>query len=122
MTDQKHLNADKAVLMAGFARLDVVALAVAFGTVCAAGLFLLTAILLIKGAPPGTDVGTHLGVIGDFLPGYSVSWAGSIIGAIYAWIIGALIGFMWSTLWNLTHYLYILLVVIRAHWWRLMGD
>ena len=49
---QKVMNADKAVLMAGFARVDVVALAVAMGTVCAIGLFLLTITLLIKGAPP----------------------------------------------------------------------
>ena len=52
MTDQKQMNAEKAVLMAGFARLDVIALAVAVGSISAIGLFLLTAILLIMGAPP----------------------------------------------------------------------
>ena len=122
MTDQKHLNSDKAVLMAGFARLDVVALAVAMGVVCAIGLFLLTAILLVKGAPPGIEIGIHLGLLGIYLPGYEVSWGGSVIGAIYASILGALVGFIWGLLWNLTHYLYIILVVVRAHWWRLLGD
>lgn len=118
----KLMNADKALLMAAFARMDVVALAVAMGTVCAIGLFLMTATLLIKGAPPGTQIGTHLGLLAIYLPGYSVSWGGSAIGAAYAWIIGAVIGFVWAVLWNLTHYLYIILVVVRAHWWRLMAD
>ena len=122
MTDQNQMNADKAVLMAGFARLDVVALAVAVGAVCAIGLFLMTAILLIKGSPPGVETGTHLGLLGVYLPGYSVTWGGSIVGTLYAWIIGAFIGFIWGALWNLSHYLYILLVVIRSHWWRLLGD
>ena len=119
---QKLMNADKAVLMAAFARMDVVALAVAMGTVCGIGLFLMTVALLIKGAPPGMQIGTHLGLLGIYLPGYSVSWGGSVIGAGYAWIIGAVIGFVWAVLWNLTHYLYIILVVVRANWWRLMGD
>ena len=122
MTDQRQINSDKAVLMAGFARLDVVALGVAVGTVCAIGLFLMTAFLLIKGAPPGVDIGTHLGLLGIYLPGYTVSWGGALLGAAYAWIIGALMGFFWGALWNLSHYLYILLVVVRSHWWRLLGD
>ena len=122
MAVQKPMNADKAVLMAGFARMDAVAMAVALGTVCAVGLFLLTATLLIKGAPPGKHIGTHLGLLGIYLPGYSISWGGSIVGAIYAWMVGALIGFVWAVMWNLTHYIYIVLVVVRAHWWRLMGD
>lgn len=122
MAVQKLMNTDKAVLMAAFARMDVVALAVAMGTVCAIGLFLMTVSLLVKGAPTGMHIGTHLGLLGIYLPGYAVSWGGSVIGAAYAWIIGAVVGFVWGVLWNLTHYLYIMLVVVRAHWWGLMGD
>lgn len=119
---QKLMHADKAVLLAAFARIDVVALPVAMGTVCAIGLVLLTVTLLVKGAPPDIPIGTHLGLLGIYLPGYSVSWGGSVIGAVYGWITGAVIGFVWAVLWNLTHYLYIILVVARAHWWRLMAD
>ena len=122
MAVQKLIRADQAVLMAAFGRMDVVALAVAMGTVCAIGLFLMTVTLLIKGAPPGMHTGTHLGLLGVYMPGYSVSWGGSVIGAVYAWIGGAMIGFVWAVLWNLTHYLYIILVVVRERWWRLMGD
>lgn len=119
---QKLIRADQAVLMAAFGRMDALALAVAMGTVCAIGLFLMTVTLLIKGAPPGMHIGTHLGLLGVYMPGYSVSWGGSVIGAVYAWIGGAVIGFIWAVLWNLTHYLYIILVVVRERWWQLMGD
>jgi hypothetical protein len=122
MAAQKLMGADKALLMAAFARMDAVALAVALGTVCAVGLFLMTAVLLVKGAPPGMHVGPNLGVLGVYLPGYSVSWGGSVVGALYAGIVGAVTGFVWAVMWNLTHYLYIILVVVRAHWWRLMAD
>ena len=122
MTVQKLMHADKAVLMAAFGRIDVVALAVAMGTVCAIGLVLLTVTLLIKGAPPDVPVGPNLGLLSIYLPGYSVSWGGGAIGAVYGWFIGAVIGFVWGVLWNMTHYLYIILVVARAHWWRLMAD
>lgn len=122
MAAQKLVGADKALLMAAFARMDVVALAVAMGVVGAVGLFLMTAVLLFKGAAPGTHVGPHLGLLGIYLPGYSVSWPGSVIGAAYAFVAGAVVGFVWAVAWNLTHYLYIILVVVRAHWWRLMAD
>ena len=119
---KKLLDADRAVLMAGFARLDVVALAVAMGTLLAVALFLMTAALLLKGAPPGRVVGPHLALLAVYFPGYSVSWGGSVIGAIYAWIAGAALGFVWAVLWNLTHYLYIALILIRAHWWRMLAE
>lgn len=119
---QETKNADKALLMAAFARVDPVALAIALGTVCAIGIWLMTSALLIQGAPQGVPVGPHLGLLGIYLPGYSVTWGGSVIGAAYGWIIGAVIGFVWAVLWNLTHYLYIILVVVRANWWRLMAD
>lgn len=102
--------------------MDVIALAVAVGSVCAVGLFLATIVLLIKGAPPGMHIGPHLGLLSVYFPGYSVSWTGSVVGAIYAGLIGTVMGFMWGLLWNLTHYLYIILVVARTHWWRMMVD
>jgi len=119
---QKLMPADQAMLMVAFGRMDVVALAVAMGTVCAIGLFLMTVSLLIKGAPASMPIGPHLSLLNIYLPGYSVSWGGGVIGAVYAWIAGAVMGFVWAVLWNLTHYLYIILIVVRDRWWNLMGD
>ena len=115
-------NVDKAVLIAAFARMDVVALSVAFGSVAGLLLFGVTAALLIKGAAPGVHIGPHLGALGIYLPGYSVSWGGSIIGAVYGGLIGATIGFFVAALWNFTHYLYVALAALRALWWQMMAD
>ena len=114
--------ADKAVLMAGFARMDVLGLTAAMACLGASALFLLTAVLLLKGAPEGQHIGTHLNVLGNYFPGYHVTWPGSVAGAFYGAVTGALLGFAWSVLWNLSHLLYVAVVVVRAHWWRLLAD
>ena len=115
-------NVDKAVLMAAFARMDVVALAVALGCVIGLLMFVVTVTLLLKGAPPGGHIGPHLGTLGIYLRGYSVTWSGSIVGAAYGGFIGATIGFCIATLWNFTHYIYVTLVALRALWWQMMAD
>lgn len=110
---------DKAILMAAFARFDPVALAVAMGSVFALLLYLATAVLLLQG---GDVVGPHLALIGIYLPGYSVSWTGGLVGAVYFWLIGAVIGTVIAVLWNMTHSIYVALVIVRAAWWRMMAD
>lgn len=57
----------------------------AFGSVAAFGLFFATIWLVIKG---GINVGEHLNLLGVYLPGYSVSYVGSVIGFVYAFVIG----------------------------------
>ena len=52
----------------------------------------------------GGFVGEHLSDLSDYLPGYSVSWAGALIGACYGFLFGALAGFSAGVYWNLTHY------------------
>jgi len=113
---------DKAILMAAFARIDPVALALALGSLCALVLFAMTAILLIKGSPPGIETGDHLSLLGIYLPGYAVNWPGACLGAVYGGILGAIGGFVLALFWNLTHYLYITAIVVRAAWWRMMAE
>ena len=115
-------DTDKAILMAAFGRIDNVAFAVATGTVWALVLFLVTTILLIKGPDPANNVGPHLSMLGIYLPGYDVTWDGAAIGAAYIWVIGAIAGYLLAILWNLTHYLYITAIVVRAAWWRMMAE
>ncbi|MFN7977698.1 MAG: hypothetical protein U0P30_06140 [Vicinamibacterales bacterium] len=57
----------------------------AFGSVAAFGLFFATLWLVVKG---GINVGEHLNLLGVYLPGYSVSYVGSVIGFVYAFVIG----------------------------------
>lgn len=115
-------NQDKAILMASFAKIDTVALAVALGCIWGLMLFLATALLLIQGAAEGQQVGPHLSLLGIYLPGYDVSWFGALLGAFYFGIIGSIAGFVIAVLWNLTHYIYIAIAVARAVWWKMMAD
>lgn len=106
-TDEEGSRGDL-IVRAAFARLDVVALAVAAGVVGGALLFSATAWLLLRGAPPGVHIGPHLGLLAHFLPGYSVSWPGSITGLLYGLIIGAAFGGLFGMAWNMVHYVYLM--------------
>jgi len=113
------IDKDKAILMAAFARIKPVAMAVALGTVFALLLFSATAVLLVKGAVNGEIVGPHLALLGIYLPGYEVSWPGAFLGAAYMFMAGALLGFLLAVLWNLTHHLFVAFMVLRSLWWRM---
>jgi len=115
-------DADRAVLMVGFARLSVIGMSASVAVVVALFIFLLTAVLLLASDPGNPYVGINLNKLWVLFPGYSVSWTGSFIGAAYGALVGFLGGFLIAVLWNLTHYVYIGLVVIRALWWRMMAD
>jgi hypothetical protein len=70
-------------------RMNEQAWGIAFGLVLGLGLLLATIILIAKGGEP---VGPHLGLLGVYFPGYSVSYLGSLIGFIYLFVIGYAIG------------------------------
>jgi hypothetical protein len=116
------MDHDKAILKAAFARIDPIAMAIAGGSVMALGLFMASAILLIKGMLLGGVVGPHLQILGAYLPGYRVSWPGAVIGAAYFWLIGALLGWVLAILWNFAHHIYIALIVVRTMWWKNMAS
>ena len=87
------------------ARLDPVALGASLAVVCGSMLFLATIVLVLKG---GQQVGSHLVLLSQYLPGYRVTPAGSLVGACYAaagafvfgWIAGYLRNaFLGAYLW-----------------------
>ena len=112
----RRVEANRRLIMTLFARMDAVAMAIAMGVVFAAGLFLVTAILLLKGASPGMPVGGNLTALGTFLPGYEVSWWGAVLGSLYALVIGSIAGFLLSVLWNFTHVIFVGIAVLRGNW------
>jgi hypothetical protein len=70
---------------------------IAIGLLLGLGLFLATIILVVKGGP---NPGPHLGLLRIYFPGYSVTWIGSIIGFIYAFVVGYAIGRTIATIYN----------------------
>jgi len=118
----KISKADKALLKIAFCRIDVTAMAVATGTIASLLLCAATVILLLKGPLTGTNVGAHLRLLGIYLPGFTVTWTGSLVGAGYGMLLGMCFGSVVAIMWNFTHYLYITAMVMRASWLRLMVD
>lgn len=90
-----------------FAKLDPIALGVAVGLVCGVGLFLATAILLLRG---GEVVGPRLALLGHYLIGYRVAWAGALLGLIEATTLGFAIGYGCAWLHNCLMNAYIFLI------------
>ena len=86
-------------LQVAIRRLNARAWGIAVGMLLGGGLFLATNILVLKG---GENVGQHLGLLSQYFPGYSVSFLGSLIGFIYAfvggYIIGRAIGYVYNRL------------------------
>ena len=101
-----QIQSDDYAFMALFARMDPVAMAAAIALLLALGLMGATAALLLQGAPAGVPIGTNLSTLGNILPGYSVSWMGSLKGAAWAAVIGAATGFLIAAFWNFAHFVF----------------
>jgi hypothetical protein len=78
-------------------RLDPIALGGALAIVCGALLFLATNVLVIKGGP---NVGSHLQLLSQYLPGYRVTPLGSVVGGLYAGGSAFLFGWLTAHLRN----------------------
>jgi hypothetical protein len=86
-----------ALIARAVARLRAGIVAVVTGMVAGFGLFAATLWLLIRGGP---HVGKNLNLLGAYYPGYSVTWAGSIVGFLYGALTGAVLGWCVAWLYN----------------------
>ena len=71
---------------------------ITFGLLAGVGLFLATAILLIRG---GENVGQHLSLLSNYFPGYRVTTGGAFLGFIYAFVVGYAVGRVIGKVYNL---------------------
>jgi len=96
MADQLTLEEEQA-LRRTILRASEQGWGIAIGLLLALGLFVATIILVLKGGP---NPGPHLGLLRIYFPGYSVTWIGSIIGFVYAFVVGYAIGRTIATIYN----------------------
>jgi len=84
-------------------RLNERAWAFASGLLLAGGLFVATNVLVLRGGP---NQGQHLELLSVYFPGYRVTFVGSLIGFVYAFVIGyalgRLVGFVYNRLAGVT--------------------
>jgi hypothetical protein len=81
----------------GILALNARAWGISFGLLAGGALFLATNFLVIKG---GVQVGQHLKLLSAFFPGYGVSFAGSLIGFVYAFVCGWALGRVVGAVYN----------------------
>ncbi|HEX5418102.1 MAG TPA: hypothetical protein VFZ25_20800 [Chloroflexota bacterium] len=78
-------------------RLNAVITGFVTGFFAGLAVFIATNWLLLKG---GDVVGPHLGLLGQFFIGYTVSFVGSLIGFAYAFVVAFLVGFFVGRVYN----------------------
>lgn len=97
MTQTTVAKEQDAELKSTMLRLNGRAWGIAFGLLLGLGIFIATNVLVLKGGP---RVGQHLSLLRVFLPGYKVSFLGSMIGFIYAFVFGYALGRMVGAVYN----------------------
>lgn len=90
-------NQDEELLTRAVVRLSGNILGLVFGTIFALVIFVATNWLVLKGGPV---VGPHLRLLGQFFLGYSVTFLGSLVGMLYGFVAGYLIGIFIAWVYN----------------------
>jgi hypothetical protein len=67
------------------------------GLIAGLGIFIATNWLVLKG---GRQVGPHLSLLGQFFIGYRVTFWGSLIGFVYAFVCGYAAGYTIAWIYN----------------------
>ena len=91
------MKAQDEALRVAIRRLNARAWGIAMGLLLGSGLFFATNILVVKG---GQNVGQHLGLLSVYFPGYRVTFFGSLIGFVYAFVLGYALGRLVGTVYN----------------------
>ncbi len=91
------MTANEPELRRAIATLNARAWGIAMGLLLGFGLFIATNILVLKG---GLRVGLHLGLLAVYFPGYRVTFVGSLVGFVYAFVVGYAFGRLIGTVYN----------------------
>jgi hypothetical protein len=82
-------------------RVNALSFGIVAGLVAGLGLFVATNWLVLKGGMQGGhDVGPHLSLLAQYFLGYSVTFVGSLVGFVWAFVSGLVIGYVGSWLYN----------------------
>ena len=97
MMDERLTIEEQRALRAAVGEANEKAWGIGVGLMLATGLFAATNILIIKG---GSNVGSHLQLLHVYFPGYRVNFLGSLIGFVYAFVVGYGIGRTVGAIYN----------------------
>lgn len=92
-------------------RLAPNAFGVAIGTVTALGLFFITLAPAVRGEPHLVD---HIGLLSQYLYGYTVTLTGSWVAGLYGFVIGYIVGNLFARARNLGMAIWLRIIWRRA--------
>jgi hypothetical protein len=110
---QNVVEALEGVIAQAFLKLDRRAFGLSLGITFGLLLWLATIFLTLKG---GAVVGPKLTLLSQYFPGYSVTPSGSILGLVYGFLSGFVLGWGFAFLRNTTVFLYMAFVRRQAEW------
>jgi len=90
-------SSEREVIATAVARLRAGIMAISCGLLSGGGLLLATVWLLLRGGP---NVGQHLVLLRNYLPGYSVTWPGAFLGFFYGALVGGSAGWLMAWIYN----------------------
>ncbi|MFN0277190.1 MAG: hypothetical protein ACKVRN_01170 [Pyrinomonadaceae bacterium] len=96
-SEHKTNTSEEEQIRRSVVRLNGHILGFVLGVIGALIIFAATNFLILKG---GEVVGPHMGLIDQFLIGYSVTFTGSLIGAAYLFVIGYVCGLFVAAIYN----------------------
>lgn len=114
----KQLN-DRRLIELVHGRLNIPAFSAATAVFGAISLTLLVAVVLLRGPIDEEAVGTHLALLAHYVPGFTVSWKGALVGALWVGLFAGLFGAVVAIVWNSIHRALLLWFALRA---RLLGE
>jgi hypothetical protein len=88
---------DSDQILRNVVRLNSIVMGIVSGMLAGLLIFVATLWLVIKGGP---SVGPHLSLLGQFFPGYRVTFLGSFVGWGYGFAVGFVAGFMIGRIYN----------------------
>ncbi|MEM2125317.1 MAG: hypothetical protein QXQ53_02840 [Candidatus Methanosuratincola sp.] len=94
MEDDKEIES---LVLVRLMKLNATITGINLGLIFGLTIFLATNILLIKG---GDVIGPHLALLGQYFIGYKVTFVGSMIGLLYGFGLGFIIGYAFARLYN----------------------
>jgi hypothetical protein len=92
-----HGRAAGTVVLTRLLRVNAMVSGIVTGIVAGLAIFIATNWLVLKG---GEVVGPHLALLGQFFIGYRVTFVGSLIGFVYAFVCGFLGGYFIARMYN----------------------
>ncbi|HEX7766116.1 MAG TPA: hypothetical protein VF443_05345, partial [Nitrospira sp.] len=101
--DEAIEEAEDAAIEVAFANIDPFALGIAVGVVSGLGIFMASAVLLLRSGPVS---GPNLSLLGQYLFGFEVTWPGAVIGLFEGGLLGFAVGGVAAELRNWTLKLY----------------